>query len=212
MEIIDKKLKSNGSMGMLNTSKTVYYIQHHSGVLEKQDVEIINDYHIRVKKWTKIGYSYYICKGKIYLGRGLTHDPVHCVGYNNDIALAVCVAGNYNVEHVSDEDYVACNWLYKHVCGKLNKELIIKGHRDFAQTDCPGKNFDLSRIKSQIEIKTPDFRQILSKCLDEPNKFLNAIDEAVRIAGFKSDLGILEQLKYAPEAFIKAFEYGRKFD
>ena len=44
MEIIDKKLKF-GSMGVFNTSKTVYYIQHHTAVEIKQSVEEINNYH-----------------------------------------------------------------------------------------------------------------------------------------------------------------------
>jgi len=64
------------------------------------------------------------------------------------VSIGICVEGRFNVEEMGNSQY---NSLKELICYLQNKYNINKiyAHRELNQTDCPGNNFPLSRIKKE---------------------------------------------------------------
>ena len=90
-------------------------------------------------------------------GRPDTVAGAHCAGHNHD-SLGFCFVGDFDKQHPSDELLeIACRrvivpWL---VYYGLNPE-DIRPHSDFSEKTCPGKMFDMARL-----------RQIAAEILEE---------------------------------------------
>ncbi|HEC87936.1 MAG TPA: N-acetylmuramoyl-L-alanine amidase [Thermoplasmata archaeon] len=108
--------------------------------------------------WRDIGYHFGVEKIKgqyeVLLGRPITEYGAHCKGHGmNKKALGVCFIGDYDKYKPSRE---MLQFTAKRLIIPLLKisglEIeCIKGHRDFADTNCPGRNFNLEDFKDLIK-------------------------------------------------------------
>ena len=106
-------------------------------------VRAIQDYHMDVRGWNDIAYSYLINHdGDIYEGRGAGIAGGHTAGHNT-ISHAICVMGNYDLTQPSVAALRSVVELarYGHAEGWW-REGFTGGHRDAsgASTSCPGGN------------------------------------------------------------------------
>lgn len=110
--------------------------------------EDINDFH-KSKGWDGIGYNFYIRKdGTIYNGRGEEIVGAQLKGYN-DISIGICLEGNFEIEEPEEGQIEALNNLIYYLICKYDIKKI-KGHKDYAETLCPGKNLNIKLIKEEL--------------------------------------------------------------
>jgi len=108
----------------------------------------IAEYHTISKGWRSVAYHYYIGKnGKVYNLVNDKLETVHVGKPNDKISLAICLQGNFDNEKPTKQQLISLLKVLK----KLKKEYPeaqLVGHRDLnKKTSCPGKNFDLDKIK-----------------------------------------------------------------
>ncbi|XP_052799049.1 uncharacterized protein LOC128230646 [Mya arenaria] len=122
---------------------------HHTDTYgcETQDVcsarvRSIQRYHMEVKNWTDIGYSFLIGgDGNVYEGRGWNFVGAHTYGYNS-VSFAASFIGNYTSMLPNAKANKAVDNLIE--CGvhrgKIKPSYTLQGHRDAKQskTKCPG--------------------------------------------------------------------------
>ena len=132
-----------------------YIVLHHSaspdGTIRK-DFENIKNYHL-AKGWRDIGYHWVIEKvgGKLTVipGRPEAEPGAHCVPRNKD-GIGVCCVGDYDKEKPDEELYQVVARLCREIMGRHSiKE--IGGHNQYAQTICPGRYFDVGRVRQLVK-------------------------------------------------------------
>jgi len=107
----------------------------------KSVVRGVQNYHMDSQGWNDIGYSFLIGQdGNAYEGRGWGIQGAHTVGYNS-IAHAVSFMGNFDDELPNQKAMDAAQALID--CGVargyIRSTYILRGHRDVADTACPGQ-------------------------------------------------------------------------
>ena len=132
-----------------------YVVLHHSATPDGEvyrDFDSIKKAHL-AKGWKDIGYHWVIEKVNGVLiaipGRPESIEGAHCHGKNFD-GIGVCCVGNFEVEIPSEELYA----FVANVCRGIMLRHPIKeigGHRDYYATACPGKNFDVEKVKRLIK-------------------------------------------------------------
>ncbi|MBO0573715.1 N-acetylmuramoyl-L-alanine amidase [Clostridium botulinum] len=143
MYIINSNLKFRG-LTYGNNPKMI--ILHHAEASSCK-VEDIHSWHLN-NGWSGCGYHYFIKKdGSIYKGRPDKAIGAHCLSYNG-LSIGVCMEGRFNVEEMGAVQYNSLKDLIRYVQTKYNINQIY-GHRELNETDCPGKNFPLHRIKKE---------------------------------------------------------------
>ncbi|MBQ9757176.1 MAG: N-acetylmuramoyl-L-alanine amidase [Clostridia bacterium] len=142
MKIIDVAYKWAGAPQKRNSTK--YIILHHRA--GTGDAESIHRGHLN-NGWCGIGYHFYVRKdGSIYRGRPIATEGAHCTGYNKE-SIGVCFEGNFeNDEMMPLKQKNAGKQLISHLL-RLYPKAIVKRHKDFSSTACPGKNFPFDEIK-----------------------------------------------------------------
>lgn len=128
------------------------------------------DYHMDTKKWVWLGYSFYIAQGKIYRIRGMEHQDAGIKGHNWH-TVNVAVQGNYNKDYISKQDMKALEWLIRHLKEKNPNIKYIKGHNEFNNTACPGRNINVKEIEERTKKKEVNYDIIMAE-LREDNEFL----------------------------------------
>ena len=128
-------------------------IVHHSASSQDTTLTEVNAWHIQ-RGFNGIGYHYFmeIRDGHAYLknGRPTSMFGAHADKYNGT-ALGICVAGNYETEHMSEQVYKDVLEAVEHICRKHHiSPDRVWGHRDVAATVCPGKYFPLDRLKRDL--------------------------------------------------------------
>lgn len=133
---------------------------HHSLTPDGKTVswQAIRRYHVETQGWADIGYHAGVelvnDHLEALLGRPEDQDAAACKeSHMNTLAMHVCFVGNFDLEAPSDAllafgmKYVIRPWLIRY---NLTAEDIV-GHRDFATyKSCPGKMFDLARLKALV--------------------------------------------------------------
>ena len=132
-----------------------YIVLHHSATPDGEiykDFDSIKKAHI-AKGWKDIGYHWVIENVNGVLtaipGRPERIEGAHCPGRNYD-GVGVCCVGNFETEAPSEELYA----FVAQVCRGIMLRHPIKeigGHRDYYATACPGKNFDMGKLKEYIK-------------------------------------------------------------
>jgi hypothetical protein len=81
-------------------------------------------------------------KGNIYEGRSLDYPGDTNTNYNPERHLLICLMGNYEVQKVNEIQLKSIIKLLTYFCRELgiNPDLI-KSHKDYTETACPGKDF-----------------------------------------------------------------------
>lgn len=100
-------------------------------------------YHFGIE-WIHRGYE-------ILMGRPLDMDGGHTIGMNKKAVGILCM-GNYDVQYPRPLMLDRLVPLLRVLC-KIFKIPVenIKGHRDYADKSCPGKNFDLNIIRGMLD-------------------------------------------------------------
>lgn len=130
--------------------KTDFIILHHSAG-KTGTVESIHKYHRDTRGWAGIGYNFVIYKdGTVHEGRGLNYTGAHCSGYNSR-SVGICCIGDFTSEYMTKAQYYALAELIKYLKG-IFPGAVVKGHREFANTACPGKYFPLEEMKDYESI------------------------------------------------------------
>ena len=112
------------------------FVVHHSAGPATQTVLAIQRYHQGVRGWYDIGYNFLVrgTTGEIYEGRGWNKLGAHVEDHNTP-AIGVCVIGR---DILTPPAMVSLRQLYRLTCARFGRVLDVRGHRDFAPTNCPG--------------------------------------------------------------------------
>lgn len=92
--------------------------------------------------WADIPYHYIVFRdGTIAQGRDARFAGDTNTTYDPTGHLLIALAGDLEQQPVTDAQYDSTVRLCAYFCSELHLSPSgIKGHRDYAQTDCPGKN------------------------------------------------------------------------
>jgi hypothetical protein len=132
-----------------SSEQTIRYITiHHSGVYVSPDedprkyLRNLQEWSRKEKHWIDIPYHYLIdLDGRVYEGRPVRYAGDTNTDYDPRGHLLISVIGNYEVQPFSEKQYQSLVRLLAYCCEKYKVDpSLIKGHRDYTETACPGKN------------------------------------------------------------------------
>ncbi len=118
---------------------------HHSASGDVS-VETIRQWHL-ARGFVNVGYAWILRKnGDLELGRPMNKMGAH-VKYKNYRNLGLCVTGDFTKYAPSEAQYSSLKTLLEFLCFAfhISKDKIYL-HKDLANTLCPGKFFDKSRV------------------------------------------------------------------
>lgn len=131
-------------------------IIHHSASRDGkvQNWGQIRRYHMVNRGWSNIGYHYGIevveHDYEIMIGRFENEQGAHCPGQNRQ-AIGICLVGNFEKTSVPLRQWQPALKLVRQIMTNHNLQPSdIYGHRDFKNTACPGKHFDMDLFRSEL--------------------------------------------------------------
>lgn len=107
----------------------------------------IRRWHMQDNKWTDVGYHYIVeLDGSIVAGRKVAVQGAHVAGHNHD-SIGVCYVGGRGKDgKAKDTRTDAQKKSIRDIVTVLKNiwpDAAVKGHRDFANKECP--SFDVSQ-------------------------------------------------------------------
>jgi hypothetical protein len=139
-------------------------IVHHSATT-KGDAAFVDMLH-KQRGWEGLGYDFVIDSGnggpdgRIEVGwrwkqqREGAHTRVtgDYTNYWNEHAIGICLIGNFEVQKPTDAQYKSLAKLVSFLQKRYNIPTSkVKGHGDVDATRCPGRNFNMPRLKSMLK-------------------------------------------------------------
>lgn len=102
-------------------------------------VEKIDRWH-KDRGWSGIGYHYVIYPdGSVNKGRHINKTGAHCRGHNTG-SIGICVAGNFEIEPVTDTQKAGLFDLIEELLEKYELSWFdVYGHRELGNSLCPGE-------------------------------------------------------------------------
>jgi hypothetical protein len=131
------------------TEHQIKYITiHHGGVFVAPDkdpkvyLQDLQEWCRTEKNWTDIPYHFLMdLEGRVYEGRPVRYPGDTNTAYDPTGHLLICVIGNYEEQVFTDVQYDALVGLLAHFCEIYRIDpALIRGHKDYTETACPGKN------------------------------------------------------------------------
>lgn len=125
-------------------------IIHHSAFFQTTDLQNackhIEQSHLN-RGYSAIGYHFLIGKnGDIAYGRPINYIGAHCKNFNTN-SVGICLIGNFEEEHPTNEQYQSLSKLIKHLKKYfINTQARIYRHKSLNATLCPGKNFSIEKL------------------------------------------------------------------
>nr|XP_019950513.1 PREDICTED: peptidoglycan-recognition protein SB1-like [Paralichthys olivaceus] len=107
----------------------------------KKQIFSIQRAHMTERGFSDIGYNFLVeGDGIVFEGRGWGALGAHSKGNNHD-SLGIAFMGNFNNDEPSEEALLAVKQLLQSGVsqGFLCKDFALFGHRDLANTECPGE-------------------------------------------------------------------------
>jgi len=139
-----------------NPRKWSHIIIHHSLTKDGNvnDWSAITNYHKNVMQFADCGYhaGLEIVDGSIVyqVGRPLDLQGAHTLGMN-DRAIGICIVGNFDIVAPSNAHYFLTANLCKAFMGRFGiPSCNVLPHREYAYKTCPGKLFDMIRLRNEI--------------------------------------------------------------
>lgn len=129
---------------------------HHSATSDNKvlkDFDSIEREHIS-RGYSEIGYNLVVEQvnniWRVFKGRPEWKDGAHCYGVMNRVAFGICVVGNYELGPPPEEVYKlvaqeCMDYIQRYPTITVEN---IQGHRDQYATVCPGKFFDVSKVRN----------------------------------------------------------------
>ena len=139
IEDITHALPRRGSYQWRDVDEINYIVVHHSATAPDISIERIAHYHVYGRGWPGIGYHFIIDQaGKCYRVNSEETVSFH-VGEKNQVALGVCLLGNFTQGEPPQEQLDSLKALlhYLRVIYEVPKARIV-GHHELARTICPG--------------------------------------------------------------------------
>jgi len=140
---------------------------HHGGVdypSEKDPVEHVRrlqDWSRKEKKWIDIPYHFMIDpNGVIYEIRPINYPGATNTDYDPSGHALICLMGNFENATVNQSQMKTIIELTAYLVERFNVPLYdIKGHKDYTETLCPGKNLyqylENGTIQARVQERTP---------------------------------------------------------
>ncbi|MEK7448933.1 MAG: peptidoglycan recognition family protein, partial [Planctomycetota bacterium] len=141
-----------------------YIVIHHSATT-KGNAKVFQEYHRTKMGLDGLAYHFVVGNGTYskdgeieYAQRWHYQQPgPHCFdAAMNGKSLAICLVGDFDKNNPTEKQMIALRQLIRELQQKYNipTENII-GHKeaDPGKTDCPGKNFPMTAIKSRLAAK-----------------------------------------------------------
>ncbi len=148
MEILKPNIRWNGTLKPLISVDRL--LQHHMAHTSWtfNDVHI---YHRDSNGWLGIGYNYWIAfDGTIYEGRGL-NVGAHAGANWNSRSIGIGYQGNFETQKMTNAQLKSGAWLNAKLIKDLSLDInAIGGHNDVSATLCPGKNFRMAELKTEV--------------------------------------------------------------
>lgn len=121
---------------------------HHGGVVFKKDqdpvayLKHLQEWSRKEKGWMDIPYHFLIAPdGRIFEGRNIKYPGDTNTTYDPRGHALICVLGNFEEQQPTEKQLKALAWLSAKLSLQYHVPLDrIKGHKDYAETLCPGKN------------------------------------------------------------------------
>lgn len=127
--------------GLSRRSRTDAIVLHHAAA-KTAAPEDVHRWHLN-NGWAGFGYHLYIRKdGSIHRGRPIWASGAHTLNFNST-TLGVCCEGNYNEETVMPVSQLQALREVLAYLKQLYPAAVIKCHRDYNATACPGRWFPL---------------------------------------------------------------------
>lgn len=133
-----------------------YIVIHHSASPDHEtfkNFDAIKRWHTEHNGWRDIGYHWVVEKVNGQLtaipGRPESDIGAHCPGRNND-GIGICIVGNFQEQIPDPEIYPFVANLCREIMSRHPIQ-EIGGHRDYAATVCPGKNFDVEKVRRLVK-------------------------------------------------------------
>ena len=141
-EIIKPNYVWRGTLS--NRYATDFIVLHHAAA--KGSVLAVHQTHLN-NGWSGIGYHFYVRQdGTIYEGRPIKTIGAHCVPQNcNKRSVGICFEGNFENEQMPEAQLRAGKRLVRYV-KSIYPTAVVKRHKDFDATACPGKNFPFNEF------------------------------------------------------------------
>ena len=112
---------------------------HHTATTNHRKVGEVDDYHRNHNGWgSGFAYHIYICDHRVYLVHALSDATGHALYHNYD-AVAICVAGDYDVEN-PDCITLAELWITQRILRWIYPDAQLSAHCDLNETSCCGRN------------------------------------------------------------------------
>ena len=133
-----------------------YIVLHHSVSPDHPTLRNFDDikrWHVENNGYRDIGYHYVVeyVNGKLTTtqGRAEWDTGAHCISRNKD-SIGICIVGNFQDTVPGEELYGVVADLCKDIMTRHTiKE--IGGHNQYDATACPGKNFDVERVRQLVK-------------------------------------------------------------
>lgn len=159
-----------------------YIVIHHSATSDNvllRDFDAIKQAHLR-RGYRDIGYHWVIERAgdgwQIIPGRPEWETGAHCPGKNAD-GIGVCCVGDFELSLPPNSLYVVLADLIRDI---MNRHDIIEigGHRDYYPTACPGRFFDLDRLRNLVGDEKVENVKIITSGKTIEGKLINGVTYA----------------------------------
>jgi hypothetical protein len=148
MQIIDYTYRKPKYLDPISPTQIDTIVMHNTSNYNSIDTN--TDYHIDHNAWNWNGYGYYLVRGLIYKVRGMEYQNAAVRGHNHH-TVNIAIEGNYDIDHLTEVNIKALEWLIGHLKKENDNIQYVKGHRNFNNTSCPGKNIDTNKFAQFLE-------------------------------------------------------------
>jgi N-acetylmuramoyl-L-alanine amidase len=160
MEIIDYNYRKPNYLEKNITENIDTIVIHHTS--NNNSLKINTDYHIDNLGWNWCGYAYYISNGVVYKIRGIEYKNANSRGHNHH-TIGIAIQGDYENDIPSETDINLVIELIKELKEKYPHIKYIKGHKEFNNTTCPGKNINVQLIRERTKRETINYNDIMQE-------------------------------------------------
>jgi len=136
---ITNDLRRGGSWPVRSLGSLKDITIHHSAGPITQTAADFARYHVDTKGWPGIGYHFVIgADGRIFQTNNVNSASWHN-GYNNSVAVGVCLVGDFTKHSPTNAQITACENLCKMLKGRYKSITHLVGHKEYSNsTLCPG--------------------------------------------------------------------------
>lgn len=141
ISLVNSLPKGKGAYKKRRLTDITGIVIHHSASDVGGPREFAN-WHIK-RGWPGIGYHFVILPdGTVNQTNDLDTISYH-VADHNTANIGICMVGNLSHHPATTQQMTSLKGLIAHLKKELGKDLIVKGHRDYNPTECPGLTMKL---------------------------------------------------------------------